>query len=413
MNAEKRPRVSHVLRKYVSAEWGGTESHVSAVTDLQSRRGWDVDVFAPRCKRPERGPLATTVNLKRYHAFLPFVGESRKRAEAIRHAGNIASLDLPIRVASSNPNIVHLHTSRRIGGAAVLGASLRRRPYIISLHGPMASDTTWMEEETSQRYRGLIDMGQPLGLLFKSRRVLENAARVICFNDDEYEGLCRFLPKHKVVRMSHGVDLERFSQGNADPFLRGHPGLLGKTVVLCIGRLCRQKNQLLAVEAFAKADLDDACLVFAGSETDAGYENEILDRAETFGCRERILLLGNVEPETIPNALAAATITIVPSSQEAFGLTAIESWAANRPALCARTAGLIPLASKLTDQRFFVDGADSDEWARRLRKLAADPEALSSAGAEGQSLVRRELSWTSRVDELLALYQEVIEEHSA
>ncbi len=402
-----------MLRKYVPEEWGGTESHVSAVSEMQTRRGWNVDVFAPRCRRPERGPLSNAVNLHRYHSFLPFVGASSQRKEAIRHAGNIASLDLPFRVASAKPSIVHLHTSRRIGGAAVLGASLRGRPYIVSLHGPVTCDTAWMTEETTQRYQGLIDLGQPLGLLFGARQVLQNAARVICFNDDEYEGLCKLLPKERVVRMSHGVDIGRFSAGCADGFLQGHPELAGKRIVLCIGRLCRQKNQILAVDAFAKANIINGVLVFAGSETDAGYEDEIRRRAEQAGCADRIRFLGNVVPSSIPDVLAAATMTIVPSSQEAFGLTAIESWAANRAALCARTAGLVPLASKLSDQRFFVEGDNPMEWASRLRELSTSPEALNAAAAEGQALVRRELSWSSRVDELLAIYQEVIEEHSA
>lgn len=413
MSEHNRPRVSHILRKYVPTEWGGAESHVSAVTNIQSRRGWDVDIFAPRCKRQGRGPLSPAVTLHRYHSFLPFLGNAHQRNEAIRHAGNIASLDLPIRVASAGPSVVHLHTSRRIGGAAVLGASIRRRPYVVSLHGPVASDQEWMKSETTQRYRGLLDVGQPLGLIFGARQVLQKAARVICFNDDEYAGLSKFLPAKKIVRMSHGVDIGAFTSGDAARVLQEHPSLVGKTVVLCVGRLCRQKNQLLAVEAFSKANIANSVLVFAGAETDDGYETAIRERAEQAGCANQIFLLGNVEPQSIPDLLAAATIAIVPSSQEAFGLTAIEAWAAQTPALCARTAGLAPLASKLSDQRFFVQGDDPDVWASRLREVVSSKSALLAAGEEGQALVRSELSWSSRVDELLAIYQQVIEEHAA
>jgi glycosyltransferase involved in cell wall biosynthesis len=270
-----------------------------------------------------------------------------------------------------------------------------------------------MQKETSKRYQGLIDLGKPLGLLFGARRVLQGAARVICFNDEEYKGLCELLPSERVVRMSHGVDVERFSSGGAGRFLSRHAELQGKKVILCVGRLCRQKNQLLALEAFARADLKDGVLVFAGSETDVGYEAEIRRQASRLGCTDRILLLGNVAPESIPDLLAAATLAIVPSSQEAFGLTAIEAWAAQTPALCALTAGLRPLARQLSDQRFFVDGDEPQEWASRLQTLVAQPAALKAAGQDGQSLVCRELSWTARADELLALYKTVMEEHKS
>lgn len=41
-------QVAHVLRKYDPAEWGGTETHVAAVTRELSARGWKVEIHAPR-----------------------------------------------------------------------------------------------------------------------------------------------------------------------------------------------------------------------------------------------------------------------------------------------------------------------------------------------------------------------------
>lgn len=409
MTADK-PRVCHVLRKYEPTEWGGAESHVAAVTDLQTRSGWLVDLFAPRVANDERGPLAPDVELRRYGAFLPFVGSARQRAEAIRHGGNTASLDLPVRIARRRPDIVHLHTGRRIGGAASLGARLAGVPFVISLHGPVASDRAWMAAETASRYRGLVDLGQPIGWLVGARSVLQRAARVICFNADEHRALLDVLPAHRVVRMSQGVDLPRFAAGDADRFLAERPHLRGKPLVVCVGRLSRQKNQALAVAAFARGAPSDAVLVLAGCETDAGYRDELVALAGSLGCADRLELLGNVAPERVPDILAAALVAIVPSSQEAFGLTAVEAWAAGRPALCALTAGMRPLAAALDEPRLFLADDNPERWAAALRALCASPERMRRAGAAGQRLVAAQLSWSARVAELLALYADVIEE---
>jgi glycosyltransferase involved in cell wall biosynthesis len=405
--------VCHVLRKYQPAQWGGTESHIAAVTAEQARQGWSVEVMAPHAAGFERGPIDSAVGLEPYWSFLPFVGTSSRRQEAVRHAGNIASVDLPLRVARKRPSVLHLHTGRRIGGAATLAARTLRIPYVMSLHGPVAADKDWMAAETSKRYRGLVDVGKPIGWLVGARRVLDRAARVICFNDNEYEAISQLLPKGRAVRMSHGVDVSRFAAGDADRFFARHPRLRGRTVIACVGRLSRQKNQVRATHAFGLARIPNSVLVLAGSESDSGYADEIRSVARSHGCLDNVVLLGNVSPTEVPDLLAASLIALVPSSQEAFGLTAIEAWAAGRPALCAMTAGLRPLAKRIEDKRFFLEDCDYHEWGRALSKLASSPERLERCGADSQQFVAKELSWAARTAELLQLYREVITEAQA
>lgn len=208
-------RVAHVLRKYDPAEWGGTETHVVAVARHLGTHGVASEVHAPHGPRAPDRQLPAEVPLRRFHAFAPFVGSAAQRRALWQNAGNLATLDEPLRLAADRGlALAHLHTAGRIGGAVRTGMRLTGRPYLVSIHGPRLSASGFLAEDTARRLRGLIDLGKPLGALLGARRVLTDAARVICFNQDEHDAL-RPLVGDRAVRMDHGVDRERFAGGDA------------------------------------------------------------------------------------------------------------------------------------------------------------------------------------------------------
>ena len=89
-------RVAHVLRKLDGTAWGGTETHVAAVTQHFTERGVDGLVMAPYGGQGGEERLATSV--QRFHAHCPYVGSAQARAALIANAGNILSFDAPWRL---------------------------------------------------------------------------------------------------------------------------------------------------------------------------------------------------------------------------------------------------------------------------------------------------------------------------
>jgi D-inositol-3-phosphate glycosyltransferase len=241
-----------------------------------------------------------------------------------------------------------------------------------------------------------------------ARRVLDDATRVLCFNDEEYKGLQARVGA-RAVRMDHGVDVQKLSSGNGAA-ARGKLGLGDKPVVLQVGRLCAQKDQLLAVRAFAAGAPRDAVLVLAGAETDRGYRIAVESEARALGVSARVLLLGNVPAAEVPDLLAAATICLAPSVHEAFGLVALEAWAANKPMLFSRNGGLADLARALGASAPVVDSREPALWAAAIKALLGDAELRARAAAEGAQLVARRFSWDLAAARLAALYREVLDE---
>ncbi len=405
--------VAHVLKKYDIDEWGGIETHVAAITAHLGSQGCRSRVYAPTGPVARGDALAADVELVRYRAFCPFIGPAAQRRAVIANGGNLASFELLWKLwRDPSVAVAHLHTGLRIGGAVRTAMRRRRKPYIMKIHGPLYADAAWMAQETEKRYRGLIDVGQPIGLVLGSRQVVTDAARVISFNDAEHQALQARIGD-RAVRFDHGVDVERFSSGDAARALDRWPDLRGRRIVALVGRVCRQKNQELAVRAFsstAAAAAGDAVLVLAGGQTDPGYADQVRREAQSLGVADRVAWLGNLQPEAVPDILAAAQLVLVPSTQEAFGMAVLEGWGAGRPVLFARRAGLADIARSLDDQTPALDSLEPRDWAAAIDAMLSDADRRQRAVDDGVRVIAARFDWTRHAERLAALYRDVIRE---
>lgn len=404
-------RVVHVLRKYDPREWGGTETHVVEITRRLALRGFEPIVHAPKGPTTRDEALASNVPLVRYRSFLPFVGKATTRRALVANAGNIASLEEPLRLLlDPRVQLCHLHTTGRIGGGVRTAMRLTGRPYVVSVHGPMFANKGWLTEDHQKRSRGAIDLGAPIGALLGARHVVDDAARVITFNEQERKALAERIGS-RAVRMDHGVDRERLSSGSIER-ARGRrtwAAFANAPVVALIGRIAAQKNQVFAVRAFAAGAPADHHLVLAGAATDAGYRDAIQREAETLGVRDRVHLLGNVSAkDEIPDLLALAKLLIVPSTHEAFGLAVLEGWAAQRPVLFAHHSGLSDLAAAVGNNGSSVPELDVEVWAAAMKGLLGNEEKCRSLAETGHAIVSSRYDWDRVVDRLISLYRDVL-----
>jgi glycosyltransferase involved in cell wall biosynthesis len=347
----------------------------------------------------------------RYRSFNPFLGTASKRRALLSNAGTLVTLDEPIRLARDRGiALAHLHTAGRVGGAVRTAMRFTGRPYVLSVHGPLLARRAWLEAEMKQRLSGVVDLGRPFGALLGARRVLQDAARVIVFNEEERGALSELLGQ-RVVRLDQGVNLERLQSGCEDRARRRWPRWAGLPIVAVIGRLHPQKNQLLAVRAFARGAPADHHLVLAGAAVDHAYQAAVEQEIAQCGVASRVHLLGNLDPaEEIPDLLALAKLVMVPSVHEAFGLIVLEAWAAACPVLLGASSGLADLAEAIGEEGLSVPILEVEAWAEALRQCLSHPARLAVAAQAGAALVRRRFTWEAVAKRLHGLYQAVLEQ---
>jgi glycosyltransferase involved in cell wall biosynthesis len=351
------------------------------------------------------------VPIRWYEAYCPYVGTSAARAALRARSGNLISIDLPLKLmADRELSLAHVHTGGRIAGAVRVAMRATRRPYLLSVHGPLFADEDVVREDMGRMGKGVIDIGQPFGLLTGSRRAIDDAARVICFNEAERCALEARIGR-RAVRMDHGVDAVALRSGDRAAAEKRWPWLARGPAVMVVGRLCDQKNQTFAVRAFAQGAPADHQLVFVGAETDDGYREKIVNEAWACGVADRVWFTGQVSRGDVADLLAAATLVIAPSKHEAFGIAVIEGWAAKVPVLVSLTSGTRGLVDRLGVSATGIEGFDERTWATRIGTLLAEEGMRRAIIERSTKLIDDELSWHAVAGRLRDVYDEVIAEN--
>ena len=119
--------------------------------------------------------------------------------------------------------------------------------------------------------------------------------------------------------------------------------------------------------------------------------------------------LGNQSSEQIlALAYSAADLCAVPSLEEAFGQTALESLACGTPAVAFNAGGLTDI---VIHERtgLVVEVGNTDELRIAIERLASDAALRNQLGQNGRALVEREYSFARNANEYLRVYQELIQ----
>lgn len=197
-----------------------------------------------------------------------------------------------------------------------------------------------------------------------------------------------------------GVDLDNFAPRDRAEARRQLGWPQEQKVFISVGRLAKEKNFDLLLQAFAQLEDPSSRLVILGSGDELGA---LQKKAAELGLGDRCFFAGSVAHKDLPNYLAAADVFAFASVTETQGLATLEAMASGLPVAAVDASGT----------RDIVSG----ECAQLT---AADPEALSQAmrtmgQAENLSAVAREragrFSQLAQGERMVEAYNQAIESH--
>nr|BCX01989.1 MAG: glycosyl transferase family 1 [Bacteroidota bacterium] len=187
----------------------------------------------------------------------------------------------------------------------------------------------------------------------------------------------------------NGIPTERFLSLNK-PIKRQDE----KRVLLHIGRFAPQKNHLLLLEGFARAQAryPDLELWLVG---DGPLRPEVERWVRERGLLDRVCLLGL--RNDVPELLAQADMLLLPSDWEGVPLVVLEAMAAGKPVVATRVGGVPELVE---DGRtgLLVPPQDPEALAAAILRLAQDAELRREMGEAGRrrALERFDIQKTAR-----------------
>ena len=410
-------RVAHVLRKYNPAQWGGTETAVKQLLDGLNDQGVQGTVYAPKLEQiVSVDPIqAAGHEVRRYQTFIPVLNlTDEQRAQLIAVGGNLMSIDLFGKLLTRKGlSIMHTHALNRIGGIARTVAKIRKLPLVVTIHGGVLDLPQSVRDTLSAPLEGGFEWGKIFGALLRSREVLKQADAIVTCNPKEAALQQEKFPGKRVIVQPHGVPIAKYQKDCRGLALEAYPTLGNQKIILIVGRIDPVKNQgwvLVQMPRILERH-PDAVLVLAGACTDELYGKALRKEVRRLGIEQRVLFTGGLPPgdPRLLGLMQKASVVVVPSLSETFGLIILEAWGAGAPVISSRTSGALSLVKEQENGHLFSIEKE-DEFHGALDRILFDPVHGKRMADSGHRLTAEEYDTAILSRRIKALYEEIIRE---
>ncbi|MCL2526551.1 MAG: glycosyltransferase [Coriobacteriia bacterium] len=171
---------------------------------------------------------------------------------------------------------------------------------------------------------------------------------VIAPSEGIVDWLAEYAQYEGAVVIPNGIDLTAFRSDDLDPHkrsvCRSRLGVAQDDVLLCyVGRVSHEKNISYLLSEFARLAAGDAALgdrlklMLVGDGTEMAYAQGF---AQRHGLDGRIITVGAVDYELIPDYMAMSDAFITGSVSEVHPLVVIEALAAGLPVIAVHSPGI-------------------------------------------------------------------------
>lgn len=255
---------------------------------------------------------------------------------------------------------LHAHFGTNAAAVAMLVRALGGPPYSFTVHGPEEFD-------------------KPLAIGLEAK--IREAKFVVAVSSFGRSQLFRWIGQahwRKVQVVRCGIE-PAFHQGITAP-ISNTPRLV------CVGRLCEQKGQLLLVEAAARLQTQgvDFQLVLAG---DGEMRPQIESLINHHGLNARVSITGWISSAQVRDEILASRAMVLPSFAEGLPVVLMEALALRRPVISTYIAGIPELVVHGENGWLCAAGSVTELAHAMTECLAASTQQLTTMGQAGYARV--------------------------
>ncbi|MFD4510412.1 glycosyltransferase family 4 protein [Streptomyces sp. NPDC058457] len=376
---DPRPRVLHLAQPVE----GGVARVVLDLTKAQLTAGLRVTVACPGGELAERARD---------------LGAEVRRWRADRSPG--AGLPAEVRRLTGlldevRPALVHAHSAK-----AGLAGRLAVRGRVPTLFQPHA----WSFEAVGGATAALALRWERWGARW--------AHRVVCVSEAERATGVRAGIRARYTVVPNGIDTGHFAPGalgasevSGAPEASGTPGAAGAPgrgapLVVCVGRLCRQKGQDVLLRAWPEVlrRVPDARLALVGDGPDEAALRRLAPASVEFAGA-----VTDVRPW-----YRAADLVVLPSRWEGMALAPLEALACGRPVLVTDVDGARESLPPGHAAHCLVPPGRPGALAGAVAALLLDPELRASLGGQGRRHVLSTHDVRRTAEAVADLYRELL-----
>ncbi len=416
--AGRHPRRVAVLSVHTSplhqpgtGDAGGMNVYIVELAKQLADLGTEVEIFT----RATAGALAPTVELA--------PGVLVRHVDAGPYEG-LKKEDLPAQLCAFTHGVMQAWAGHRPGHYELVHSH-----YWLSGHvGWLAADRwgvplvhtmhTMAKVKNAALAEG--DTPEPAARIIGEQQVVDAADRLIANTSGEAAELVDHYgadPLRTAV-VHPGVNLERFRPADGRAAARARLGLPQDAVIpLFAGRIQPLKAPDLLLRAVAELvdaqpELRSRLLVpVVGGPSGSGLTRpERLHKlAGLLGISDIVLFRPPVSQPELADWYRAASVLVMPSYSESFGLVAVEAQACGTPVIAAAVGGL-PVAVRDDVTGYLVQGHEPALFAEALRRFTDDPARPAVMG-EAATRHARGFGWGAAAAATAEVYSDAIAAH--
>lgn len=254
--------------------------------------------------------------------------------------------------ASGKPLVVHVHATEadRTGGHGI-----NRHIYEIELEGMKAADAVVAVSN------------------YTRNKIMQNYG----------------ISPEKIFVIHNSIDIEQ---------KQAHTEERNGKIVLYLGRVTLQKGPDYFIDAAARVleKEPDARFIVAGS---GDMEKAVMEKAAALGIAGKILFTGFLREQDTTRAYEMASLYVMPSVSEPFGITPLEAAASRTPVLISRQSGV----SEVFSNCLRVDFWDTEQMANKIIAVLKHRELQEALADNSYGEVSR-MSWRQAAGKCIQLY---------
>ena len=379
-------RIAVVSWEYPPLVVGGISAHADGLARAIVRAGHEVVVMTLHHPDAPDDGVVDGVRVLRARPELPWLPDDHFVAHMA--SANHHLVALAARLGSWRPDLVHAHDWLVAWAGATLHATWQV-PLVATVHATERG-----------RSGGHIGPGQPTAINSVEWWLTYEAARVICCSEFmRSEVIDAFqLPRDKIDVVPNGVDIDEWT-----PPAAGERDGGDQPLIVSWGRVQYEKGFQTLVHALPEVRLaaPDARAVVAGR---GSYLQELHATARALGVDDICDFPGFVPDEELKALLHRATVAVIPSLYEPFGIVALEAMAAGAPVVAAAAGGLIEVIDGTGAGLLYPPG-DADALSGTLRGVLAHPDAMVAQRASAYALLRNRYTWDAVAALTLPVYE--------
>ena len=368
-------KIAMIGWEYPPFKVGGLGTHCYGLTRSLADRNVKVDFYMPKTRH-------STVSDKG-NLVIKEVGETEifpyDRPEDKELVGQFFESvyrynDLLVQKVKGNYDLIHCHDWLTMKAGVALKEKLDV-PFVLTVHSTEYDRSGWIYPN-----QWFIDI---------EREGMEKADRIIAVS---------YFTKRVIVE-KYGINPDKISVVHNAVYPLGEGEK--KNLVLFLGRLTIQKGPEFFLHAAKKVlEYEDTRFVVAGM---GDMFPSLIDMAVGLGISNNVIFTGLLTEEEVKHIYRTASVYVMPSVSEPFGITALEAVSAGTPTIVSKTAGV----SEAFQNCLRVDFWDTDEMANKIVSLLRYDPLHSTLAQEGKREIEL-FTWDRVAENTLLVYRDVV-----